>query len=353
VSYDTVANIVADAAAELGLGTVSDVFGSTDTNIIQLRTMLKTGGRSLALDRRWTHLIQEATFATRQNWAATTVYSSAAAAWAQNTSYLLGDLRTANGNLYRCNKPGVSNANGGGPNTLEGSITDGTAAWAYQNAGAASIVVKGYYYYTCTVTGTSGTTGPYGSAAGTEVDGTVTWSWTGNASEYPLPSDFNAMMDQSMWNRTNRLPAGGPLSAQEWSYLAGRLTGIVFTVLFFPNRNLIQLFPNKDTPGGYLIAYKYASSSWVSATGGTVPTTDAPTANSDILYFGKGLIMHKIKLIWLRNKGFDTTIAQKEYDDSFERAANADGSAAKLNLRGPLGFDPLIGIANVPITGYG
>ena len=154
-------------------------------------------------------------------------------------------------------------------------------------------------------------------------------------------------------SQTSSFTFGRPLTGQEWSYLAGRLTGIVFTVLFFPTLNLIRLFPNKDPSGGFIIAYKYASSFWVSATGGTVPTADAPTANTDILYFGKGLMMHKVKLLWLRNKGFDTSIAQREYDDSFERAANADGSAAKLNLRGPLGFDPLIGIQSIPLTGFG
>src|SRR5216684_4325339 len=353
MSYDTIGNVVSDAAAELFGQTVSDVFGSTDPNIIQLRTFAKTGGRSLALDRRWTHLLQETTFVTRQNWVASTVYTAAAAAWVASTPYVVGNLIAANGNLYRCKTAGTSSAAGGGPNSQESSITDGTCTWSYQNDGSASLVAKGFYYYTCTVGGTSGTVGPYGAAAGTETDGGVTWSWTGNASDFALPTDFNAMLDQTMWNRTNRLPAGGPLTGQEWSYLAGRLTGIVFTVLFFPTLNLIRLFPNKDPSGGFIIAYKYASSFWVSATGGTTPTADAPTANTDILYFGKGLMMHKVKLLWLRNKGFDTSIAQREYDDSFERAANADGSAAKLNLRGPLGFDPLIGIANIPITGYG
>lgn len=62
--YDTVANIVSDAAVELGLGSVSDVFASTDANVIQLRTLLKRVGRRLTLERRWTQLQVEHTFST-------------------------------------------------------------------------------------------------------------------------------------------------------------------------------------------------------------------------------------------------------------------------------------------------
>ena len=32
---------------------------------------------------------------------------------------------------------------------------------------------------------------------------------------YALPADFGRMINQTGWNRTNRLPLGGPLSPQE------------------------------------------------------------------------------------------------------------------------------------------
>src|SRR5690348_1694823 len=62
--YDTVANVLSDTAVELGLGEVSDVYGSTDANIVQLRTLLKRVGRSLAKQRAWKQLIKEHTFTT-------------------------------------------------------------------------------------------------------------------------------------------------------------------------------------------------------------------------------------------------------------------------------------------------
>jgi hypothetical protein len=60
-------------------------------------------------------------------------------------------------------------------------------------------------------------------------------------SVYPLPDDYHNMIDQTWWNRTNRLPLGGPMSAQEWQYLKARLVGVVFTVLFRPMEGAITL----------------------------------------------------------------------------------------------------------------
>lgn len=62
--FDTVANVVSDAAVLCGLGTVSDVFASTDPNVVLLRVLLKQLGRKIAARREWRHLVKEHTFTT-------------------------------------------------------------------------------------------------------------------------------------------------------------------------------------------------------------------------------------------------------------------------------------------------
>lgn len=56
--WDTVADIVSDAAIELGLvvAPIADPYASTDQNIVQLRQLLKSQGRELVKVRAWTHL---------------------------------------------------------------------------------------------------------------------------------------------------------------------------------------------------------------------------------------------------------------------------------------------------------
>lgn len=54
--------------------------------------------------------------------------SSAAPAWAANTAYTAGQVRTNGANIYTCSVSGTS-ASGGGPTGTAAGITDGTAAW--------------------------------------------------------------------------------------------------------------------------------------------------------------------------------------------------------------------------------
>jgi hypothetical protein len=62
--YDTVANVVSEVSVQCGLGTVSDVFGSTDSSIIQMRELLKSVGRRLILRYPWLQTVKEHTFTT-------------------------------------------------------------------------------------------------------------------------------------------------------------------------------------------------------------------------------------------------------------------------------------------------
>jgi hypothetical protein len=173
---------------------------------------------------------------------------------------------------------------------------------------------------------------------------------------YPLPGDYHNMIDQTWWNRTNRLPVGGPLSAQEWQYLKARLVGVVFTVLFRPMNGAITLYPDTNTPGGYDIAFEYNSAYWVSATATpTVLSADAPTTDTDLLWFDALLLTRGLKLEFLKAKGFDTTSAQQDYDRTLERVMGDDAPSAVLSLtRRTMGVrDPLVGAQSVPITGFG
>lgn len=257
---------------------------------------------------------------------------------------------------------------------------------------------------------------------------------------YLLPRDWRNMVDQSGWNRTNRLPLGGPLSEQEWQYLTSRMTGVVFTVLFRPMQQMLHLYPSGNIPDGQAITMAYKSSFWVTspsevleipdwqpltnyqfgdlvssnagaggpftfpifrcvqpgvsgslspdpavATSPYVPTMSGvaidnnvywnyvglkyttsegsfmsagtspdPDAGADLLMFDEVLLVAKLKLLWLRVKGFDSTDAERDYNNTLARVVSNDCASPKLSLNGPkLAFDPLLGLQNFPITGFG
>ena len=244
MAFDTAGTIINDALVEVGLSAVSDPFADSDSNVVQMCTLLKSVGREILHQREWTYMRAEETFTT--------------------------------------------------------------------------------------------------------VQGT---------SSYALPSDFHQMVDQSGWNRTNRLPLGGPLSAQEWQYLKARLAGVVFTVLFRPWAGEIHIYPDNPTPGGYDIAYEYITDGWVERP--AIPTNtyhDYPIAADDIIRFDSLMVMRGLKLAWLKLHSFDTTSAQQDYNDALNHAMAHDSFVPilSLNTRSMLrGVDPLLGQQNVPITGFG
>jgi hypothetical protein len=117
------------------------------------------------------------------------------------------------------------------------------------------------------------------------------WSWLQQSYQfstvagqgfYPIPSDFDSVIPQTQWNRTTRLPVGGPLSPQDFTAVKASLVGVVFTVLdrFVQGQQL--MYPDTNTPGGYLIAYEYISRWWVV---GASPVQGAWAANTQYAKF--------------------------------------------------------------------
>jgi hypothetical protein len=179
-------------------------------------------------------------------------------------------------------------------------------------------------------------------------------------SAYVLPDDFHNMYDQTWWNRTNRLPLGGPLSPQEWQFLKSRLAGVVFTVLFRPMEGQIVLYPDTNTPGGYDIAFEYHSSYWTTPIGqfgtyGSTPSSDTVTASTDRVFFDPLLMTKMLKWKFLAAKGFDTTAAQQEFTAMLDAVKGHDTPSPILSLNRNRGLriDPLLGQQNVPITNFG
>ena len=229
---------------------------------------------------------------------------------------------------------------------------------------------------------------------------------------YPLPADFHEMLPQTWWNRTNRLPVGGPLSPQEWQYLKARLVGVVFNVLFRPMQGIIELYPDTNTPGGYNVVFEYQSEWWckntvgawtqsttyakdavvskngnvyvcmtagtsgatgptgtgvaitdgscvwdyVSTTAMLLTTSDQPADSNAEVIFDPLLMIRGLKLAMLKAKGFDTTAVQQDFNRTLDSVKGHDSPAPVLSAtrRGMGGInDPLIGGQSIPITGYG
>jgi hypothetical protein len=177
----------------------------------------------------------------------------------------------------------------------------------------------------------------------TTVNGTVS---------YDLPASFAKMIDQTGWDRTGEMPLGGPLSSEQWQYLAATDFGTTIQVFVRFWGDKIHLYP---TPGATVltIAFEYLSRLWVMPSGETSATEDIPDASTDTILFDPILMVSALELAWAKAKGFDTTAALEDFQQAWSSVAGNDSPAPVLSLtRGPMG-PRFLDMSNVPDTGYG
>jgi hypothetical protein len=180
-----------------------------------------------------------------------------------------------------------------------------------------------------------------------------TFTTVNGTANYSLPSDFQRVVNQSEWNRTTRLPLGGPLMPQGWQFLKALQT--VGTVQFFfrVDGDSIRMQP---TPAqAATVALEYVSNYWVQPDGESAPTASEPTDADDSICLDSQMMVHRLRRDFLRAKGMDSAAASEDYDRALLRAMGNDGAAPVLSLtRQPLSlFQPLNTNANLPPTGYG
>lgn len=171
--------------------------------------------------------------------------------------------------------------------------------------------------------------------------------------EYPLPADFLYITNQTAWERNNRVPVQ-LLSAQEWQYLEGRqfATDTIYAK-FRLQKGLFTIYP-QPVPVGLDIHYEYTSKNWVQD--GTNPGTekDFVSTGADRPLFDKTLITRALKLKWLEAKGFDTTKAQDDYNQTFMFLTGREKGAPTLNAGyGTRGYPYLDIYRNTPDTNFG
>jgi hypothetical protein len=179
----------------------------------------------------------------------------------------------------------------------------------------------------------------------------------GDVGEYDMPDDFGYILNQTEWDRTNNIAMGGPLSAQEWTYLKGRdLASNTLYASFRISQGKFNVFPT-NPPVGLDLNFEYMSTYWV--IDGESPDPENPifksevTTASDMPLYDKTLITRAVKVKYLESGGFDTTKAQADYNQIFAFLTGNDKGAPILNAGYSGGRFPYLNSYNTPDTGYG
>jgi hypothetical protein len=166
--------------------------------------------------------------------------------------------------------------------------------------------------------------------------------------KYDLPSDYDALIPRSMWDKSKHWEMLGPEDAQQWEWL---LSGYISTgprIRWRLYGDYFQIWP-PNTTNEYL-GFEYRSKGWAASTGGTVQNSF--TADSDTCIYQDRLMVNGLKLKYFEAKGFDTTAMYRNYATQLESSLALDKSSANLSFA-PRPGNVLIGYDNIPDSGYG
>lgn len=182
----------------------------------------------------------------------------------------------------------------------------------------------------------------------------VTPPVAGTTNSFALPDDFSYMIDQTGWDRNNNLPMGGPLSAQDWTYLQGRdLVSQTIYASFRLYDNVFNLFPDPP-PNGLKVTFEYISRNWVKEQGQPAANRDTIGSGSDIVLYEPILAIKFLKAKFLESKGFDASSSRLEFENMMGSRTGKDTGAPILNAASNTrGFPYLSPYYNTGDTGFG
>jgi hypothetical protein len=176
----------------------------------------------------------------------------------------------------------------------------------------------------------------------------------GQTGSYDLPDDFSYMIDQTGWEHSNTAPLGGPLSAQDWTYLEGR--NLVSDTIYASFRlvdNKFDIFPQDPVPAGLDINFEYISRNWAEDPGSGL-RKDSVTVGSDIVLYEPIMMVKFLRLKFLSARGFDTAAAAIEFQTIFDSRTGKDAGAQILNAsNNARGFPYLSPYRNTGDSGMG
>lgn len=186
-----------------------------------------------------------------------------------------------------------------------------------------------------------------------------TFTTTDNFTLYDLPFGFLSMVDSTGWNRTSGAPLC-PVSPQRWQALqafdVASTSPMLFRIVIPDDDDIspaLKQIEFATNPGEATIAFAYQSKYWVHPADDTSTRYDALAETTDYVLIEPFLFSRALKLAYKREKGFDTTTAQEDFDQALRMALGHDeGAASALSLNGPSG-GALLSASNVPDNGFG
>jgi hypothetical protein len=145
-----------------------------------------------------------------------------------------------------------------------------------------------------------------------------------------IPTDFDRMVNESIFNRTQTEPVWGPITPDQWQNIQSSLVTLVDSV-YRLRGGTILISPTPSA--GQTIAYEYISTSKARSSGGTEQTNWQ--ADADTTVFREDIVTLGVVWRYRKSKGYDFTSDLEEYERRVSEAIMRDGSKPRLYSNAP------------------
>lgn len=147
---------------------------------------------------------------------------------------------------------------------------------------------------------------------------------------------FRYILNDTIWDRTSRLPVCGPLGAKDWQAMKALVS--VGPRYRFRIRGG-KLLVNPAPPASDAWYFEYVSQNWILGADGTT-YKQYFTLDTDTILIPESVLLMGLRWSWKKEKGFDYAEDMRTYEMQLKDSLGRDGGKTTLymdntNLRGP------------------
>jgi hypothetical protein len=139
---------------------------------------------------------------------------------------------------------------------------------------------------------------------------------------------FRFIVDQTIWNRSRRLPVAGPLDPRQWQALKARFVNGPYYRFRLRGGHLLV---NPVPPAGESWFFEYVTRHGILDQDG-VTTKERFSADTDTLLLPESLLLSGLRWRWKKEKGLEYAEDQRTYEVQVKDALNHDGSKPTLSM---------------------
>lgn len=263
----TLLQLVDQACGEMGLAQPINVIGSTANQTLQLLALAQSVGKDLVEEFEWQRLVKAYVFATTA-------------------------ARTDTGTLV-AGSPVITGLSIGADLAVGDVISGNVGLQPYVEV----LSIQSSNQVTMNMPALTSGTGV---------------SLTFAKQDYALPADFDRMVSDSNWDRTNHWRNMGTKSSQEWQWLQGGLISIGPRERYRIYDGKLRIF--SALTASITIAFEYVSTNWVLKITDNSASEALFTADNDRYIWPDQLMVAGLKYYFLRAKKLDYGIEMTTFE---------------------------------------